>query len=84
MDSNNFNKKFGGLSIFQAHLRGEGGVNRDIGGLFERDSLFNFEKTIVSVLYKELEYKLEKLKKKKLGGDHAVEDQNQFELPVGK
>ena len=32
---------------------------------------------MVSVLYKELEYKVEKLKYKKVGG-HAVEDQNKI------
>ena len=32
---------------------------------------------MVSVLYKELEYKVEKLKYQKVGG-HAVEDQNKI------
>ena len=41
--------------IFQAHLREGGG-----GGLF------NLEKTMVLVLHKELEHKVEKLKYKKL------------------
>ena len=45
------------------------------GELFKRGALFNLEKTMVSVLQKELEYKVEKLKKKKVGG-HAAEDQN--------
>ena len=35
------------------------------GGVFERGGLFNFELTRVSVLHKELEYKVEKLKYKK-------------------
>ena len=35
--------------------------------------LFNLEKTIVSVLQKELGYKVEKLKYKKVGG-HAAKD----------
>ena len=35
--------------------------------------LFNLEKTMVSVLHKELEYNVEKLKNKKVGG-HAAED----------
>ena len=36
------------------------------GALFERGGgLFNLEKTMVSVLHKELEYKVEKLKYKK-------------------
>ena len=43
----------------------------------ETGGLFNLEKTVVSVLHKELEYKVEKLKNKKVGG-HAAEDQNQI------
>ena len=42
-----------------------------------RRGLFHLEETIVSVLHKELEYKVEKLKCKKVGG-HAVRDQNQI------
>ena len=38
---------------------------------------FNLEKTMVSVLNKELEYKVEKLKNKKVGGQ-AAEDRNQI------
>ena len=38
---------------------------------------FSLEKTMVSVLHKELEYNVEKLKYKKNGG-HAAEDQNQI------
>ena len=34
------------------------------GGLFEREGLFNLETTVVSVLHKELEYKVETLKYK--------------------
>ena len=48
----------------------ERGLQRDGG-------LFNLEKTMVSVLHKELEYKVEKLKYKKVGG-HAAEGQNQI------
>ena len=47
-------------------MRGEGGK-----------VLFNLETAMVSVLHKELEYKVEKLKNKKVGG-HAAEDQNQI------
>ena len=50
-----------GSKEFQAHLR---------GGLIETGGLFNLEKMMVSVLRKELEYKVEKLKHKKVGG-HA-------------
>ena len=38
--------------------------------------LFNLENAMVSVLHEELEYKVEKLKYKMVGG-HAAEDQNQ-------
>ena len=39
---------------------------------------------MVSVIHKELAYKVEKLKHKKVGG-HATEDQNQIRLlPDGK
>ena len=59
------------LSIF---LFITGGLNRD-GGLIWKECLFNLEKTMVSVLHKELEYKVDELKQKKVGG-HAAEDQN--------
>ena len=39
--------------------------------------LFNLKKTMVLVLHKELECKVEKLKYKKVRG-HAAEDQNQI------
>ena len=51
-----------GAYLFQAHLRG--GLI-ETGGLFKRGGLFNLETTMVSVLHKELEYKVEKLKYKK-------------------
>ena len=44
------------------------------GGVFEREVLFNLERTMLSVVHKELqyaEYKVEKLKYKKVGG-HAA------------
>ena len=46
-----------GAYSFLTHLRGD---------LIEMGGLFNLEKTMVSVLHKELEYKVEKLKYKKL------------------
>ena len=52
----------GGAYLFQSRLR---------------RGLFNLEKTLVSVLHKELEYQVEKLKYKKVGGQ-AAEDQNQI------
>ena len=46
--------------LFQTHLRGGGGL------FFRVKGLFNLGKTMISVLYKELEDKVEKLKYKKL------------------
>ena len=46
-----------GAYLFQAHLRG--GDLLETGGLFERGGLFNVETTMVSVLHKELVYKVE-------------------------
>ena len=57
-----------GAYLFQAHLT---------GSLFQRGCLFTLEKTLVSFLHKELEYKVEKLKYKKVWG-HAAEDQKQI------
>ena len=66
----------GGAYLFQAHLRGG-------GGLIEAGHLFNLETMMVSVLYKELEYKVEKLRYKKL---EVVQLRIRIksELPVGK
>ena len=65
----------GGLIYFKPIC---GGLNRD-EGLFEKEGgLINLEKMTVSVLHKELEYKVEKLKYKKDRG-HAAEDQNQIQ-----
>jgi len=64
-----------GAYLFQAHLSG---VLIETGGLFEvGGGIFNLEKTMVSVLHKQLQHKVEKLKNKKAGG-HAAEDQNQI------
>ena len=56
-----------------------------MGGLFERGGggLFNLAKTMVSVLHKELEYIVEKLKYKKL---QIVRPRikNKSDLPVGE
>ena len=41
-------------------------------------SLFNLEKMTVSVLHKDLEYKVDKLKYKTIQG-HAAEDENQIQ-----
>ena len=53
----------GGGNSFQAHLKG--------------GFTFNLEKTMISVLHKELECKVEKLKYNKVWG-HAAEDQSQI------
>ena len=54
-------------------------LNRDGGGggLFERRGFFYLEKMMVLVLHKKLEYKVEKLKYKKVEG-HAAKDQDQI------
>ena len=53
-----------------------------MGGLFERGGgIFNLEKRMVSVLHKNLEYKGEKLKYKKVGG-LAAEDQKQIRTTI--
>ena len=63
--------------------RGKGGGGLFIssllrGGLFERGGhIFNLEKSVVSVVHKNQEYKVEKLKYKKVGG-LAAEDQKQI------
>ena len=56
--------------LLQAHMRWRGELKREGG-------LFNLEKMMVSVLHKELEYKVEELKNKKVGG-HAADYQNQI------
>ena len=56
----------GSLLLFQAHLRGGGGLI-ETGSLFERGGLFNLKTTMISqaVLHKELDCKVEKLKYRK-------------------
>ena len=56
--------------LFHAHLRAGGG------------GLFNLEKMMVSVLHKELEYKVENLKYKKVGGHARIRIKS--ELPAGE
>ena len=53
----------GGLFILYSFEGGWGLL--ETGGLFERECSFNLEKTVVSVLHKELDYKVENLKYKK-------------------
>ena len=66
----------GGLGLFiSSPFEGVGGGGlKETEGLFEREDLFTLETTMVSVLHKELEYKVGKLRYKKL---QAAEDQNQ-------
>ena len=52
-----------GLIYFKPFEGGEGGLI-ETGGLFERGGFFNLETTMVSALYKELEYNVEKLRYK--------------------
>ena len=68
---------WGGLIYFKSICGGGGGGLIEAGDLLEMGGLFNFEKTMASVLHKELEQKVEKLKNKNDGG-HAAEDQNQI------
>ena len=65
-----------GLIYFKCICWGGGGLI-EAGDLLEMGDLFNLEKTMASVLHKELEQKVEKLKNKRDGG-HAAEDQNQI------
>ena len=68
-------KPLGDLFIsrpFEGGLHGEGRLIWEGEG-----DLFKLEKTMVLVLYKEIENKVEKLKYKKVGG-HAAKDQNQI------
>ena len=57
---------------------GGGGLNRHGRGVFERRGLFHLEETMVSVLHKELEFKVEKVKYNKVGC-HVAKDQNQIQ-----
>ena len=66
----------GGGIYFKARWGGGGGLI-EAGDLLEMGDLFNLEKTMASVLHKELEQKVEKFKNKRDGG-HAAEDQNQI------
>ena len=73
-----------GTYLFQTHLGGKGGglmvLNRD-GGLIWEGGIFNLAQTMVSFLHKELEYKVEKLKYKKLEVTQP-RIKNKSELPV--
>ena len=53
------------------------------GGLIEREGLINLAKTTVLVLHKELEYKVENLKYKKLDVMQP-RFKNKSKLPVGE
>ena len=55
----------------------------EIGGYLRDGGLFNVEKTMVSLLHKELEYKVEKLKYKRLEVMQA-RIRIKSALPVGK
>ena len=70
-----FIKLPGGLFI-SSPFEGGGGGYRD-RSLFEMGGLFNLEQTMVSVVHKELEYKVEKLKYKEVRG-YVAEDHKQI------
>ena len=55
----------------------------ETAGLFQRECSFNLEKTVVSVLHKELEYKVENLKYKKLDVMQP-RFKNKSKLPAGE
>ena len=65
----------GGAYLFQTHLRD--------GGLIKTRGLFNLAKTMISVLHKELQYKVEMLKYKKLEV-MKPRIKNKSKLPVGE
>ena len=69
----------GGLYLFQTHMRG-GGIQ---GAYLRGGAIFNLAKTMVSVLQKKLEHKVEMLKYKKL---QVMQPRIiiKSELPVGK
>ena len=54
-----------------------------VGGLIETGGLLNLTRTMVSVLHKELEYKVEKLKYK-MSEVIELRIKNKSELPVGE
>ena len=58
-------KPLGGLIYFKPIWGGGGGGLIGMGACLRGGGLFNLETTMVSVLYKELENKVEKLKYKK-------------------
>ena len=72
-------KSSGGRGLFFQPIWGGGGglIETRDGGFIWEGALFNLEMTMVSVHHKELKYKVEKLKNKKVGG-HATEEQNQI------
>ena len=70
--------------LFQPHLMGGGGgLYRDRESYLKGGSVFNLAKTMVSVLHKELECKMEKFKYKKLEV-MQLGIKNKSELPVGE
>ena len=73
------------MSIPYKAPKGGGGYffTVETGGLFERGDVFNLAKMIVSVVHKELKYKVEKPKYKK---SEVVQPRikNKSELPAGE
>ena len=71
----------GGLIYFEPSWGGE--LNRDGGFILRGGGIFNLETMMVSVLHKELEYKVEKLTYKKF---QVIQPRIRikFKFPVGK
>ena len=73
----------GGGGFLPPPQRGLNLINNknETSGLLEKGAggggVFNLEKTMASVLHKDLQYNVDKLKYKKIGG-HAAEDQKQI------
>ena len=65
------------LSSPRVYLFQGGELNRG-GGLIWEGGLFNLAKTTVSLLHKDLEYKVEKLRQVQKVLGHEAEDQNQI------
>ena len=61
--------------LFQAHMSRGGGLIEAGGAYLRGGGLFNLAKTMVSVLHKELEYKVVKLRQVEEVLGHEAEDQ---------
>ena len=71
-----------GGGIYFKHIWGGGGGLIETGGKFEKGGLFNLANTMVSVLHKELEYKVENLYSNKTLEVMQPRIKNKSELPL--